>query len=94
MTEKQEQEDKDSQKRQRAYYDLFNSTLGQQVLEDMRKLCCGPSHVPGDPYTTAHNEGRRDVVLRIEDIIKTVEHEIRSQKAQQTSYLEGDNKHE
>lgn len=89
MTEKQEQEDKESQKRQRAYYDLFNSTLGQEVLEDMRAGFCGESHVPGDPYTTAHNEGQRAVVLKIEHIIKTVEHRLRSQKAQQTSYLEG-----
>lgn len=88
MTEKQEQEDKESQKRQRAYYDLFTSKLGQTILEDMRVGFCGTSHVAGDPYTTAFNEGQRVVVLKIEAIIKTVEHEIRSQKTQQTTYLD------
>lgn len=37
--------------------------MGEQVLAHLRVICFAnkSSHVPGDPYTTAFYEGRRDV---------------------------------
>jgi hypothetical protein len=50
-----------------AYIDLFKSDLGQDVLKDLIKstFFLNTTHVPGDPYTTAFNEGQRALVSRI-----------------------------
>lgn len=50
-----------------AYVDLFKSDLGDQVLKDLIKSTyfLNTTHVPGDPYTTAFNEGQRALVGRI-----------------------------
>ena len=49
------------------YYNLFNSTLGKDVLADLKKFCHheSPTYVVGDPMHTAYNEGMRRVLLRI-----------------------------
>lgn len=48
------------------YREVFNSSPGKVVLEDMQKAWMNRvSHVPNDPYTTAFREGQRSVVLRI-----------------------------
>ena len=50
-----------------AYIDLFKSDLGQDVLKDLIKstFFLNTTHVPGDPYTTAFNQGQRALVSRI-----------------------------
>jgi hypothetical protein len=49
------------------YKDVFSSGAGQKVLWDLMKnnSMVTDSHVVGDPYSTAYNEGRRAVVLHI-----------------------------
>lgn len=57
----------------RAYKALFQGADGtlnpaaRTVLADLRWHCCAyrPVHVPGDPYSTAYQDGRREVFLRI-----------------------------
>ena len=52
------------------YVNAFTSESGKRVLDDLRKsFGRRSSHAPGDPYTTAYNEGRRDVYLRIMTLI-------------------------
>jgi len=51
-----------------AYKRTFATDEGQIVLEDLMLstgIISGSSFVPGDPYHTAFNEGRREVVNRI-----------------------------
>lgn len=50
-----------------AYRDVFNGPSGVKVFNDLFNWCGGfaPSHVRGDPYETAFNEGMRNVLLRI-----------------------------
>lgn len=49
-----------------AYQSTFSSVSGQEVLRHLVSISVTvPSHVPGDPYTTAFNEGRRHLVLSI-----------------------------
>jgi hypothetical protein len=54
-------------KRKEAYTQVFSTPLGQEVLKDLMHFCkvYEPTYVPGDPETTAYNEGARRVVLRI-----------------------------
>lgn len=49
------------------YAELFKSDIGQKVLYDLLRChgVLGACHVPGDPYSTAFNDGARSVVLRI-----------------------------
>lgn len=55
------------------YSIAFGTDQGKRVLEDMRRSYCKrTSHVDGDPYTTAFNEGRRDVVLSIERALEVI----------------------
>ena len=54
-----------------AYKDLFASPAGKIVLEDLEKFCFkdAPTFVVGDQYWTAHNEGRRLVILHIHEYL-------------------------
>jgi hypothetical protein len=56
----------------RAYKDLFfaNGEMtesGKRVLADLKKFCRADrsTHIPGDPYSSAVAEGRREVYLRL-----------------------------
>lgn len=49
-----------------AYQSTFSTASGQEVLRHLVSVSVlTPSHVPGDPFTTAFNEGRRHLVLSI-----------------------------
>lgn len=49
-----------------AYHAVFDSPAGEQVLRHLVGISVTTaSHVPGDPFTTAFNEGRRHLVLSI-----------------------------
>lgn len=49
-----------------AYHAVFDSPSGEQVLRHLVGISVTTtSHVPGDPYMTAFNEGRRHLVLSI-----------------------------
>ncbi len=49
------------------YKELFGTDIGQKVLMDLMKNhgVLQSLHCPGDPYSTAFNDGARSVVLRI-----------------------------
>jgi len=54
-----------------AYRRLFNTEDGKLVLNDMCKMChFNASTFDPDPYQSANNEGKREVILRI---MRTVE---------------------
>jgi|GEM_PF-1465237 len=50
-----------------AYRRLFDTPDGKIVLKDLAKFCriADPTHVPGDPTTSALNEGARCVFLHV-----------------------------
>ena len=52
-------------KRLADYRSIFEGPQGERVLADLchRHGIFDPCHVPGDPYTTAYNDGRRSVVV-------------------------------
>ena len=52
-------------KRLADYRTIFEGPQGQRVLADLchRHGIFDPCHVPGDPYSTAYNDGRRSVVV-------------------------------
>lgn len=55
------------------YKKVFNTHDGKAVLYDLMRgnyILNRTTHVPGDPYSTARNEGQRDVVLRILSVLK------------------------
>jgi hypothetical protein len=62
----------------RSYKAVFNSPDGERVLADLLNFCgqykC--SHNPGDANSTAFNEGKRRVSLRILKFIDMEEKEI------------------
>lgn len=50
----------------RNYVATFESSAGREVFRDLvQHYLYRTSHVPGDPYTTAYQEGQRSVVLAI-----------------------------
>lgn len=51
----------------KVYHSLFQASgEGQRVLVELQnRFELRSSHVPGDPYTTAFNEGQRSVMLFI-----------------------------
>lgn len=53
--------------RNTAYKTIFNTPQGKEVLKDLLKFCHfdSPTFMPNDPYTSAFNEGKRRVALRI-----------------------------
>lgn len=55
------------------YKELFESDVGRKVLFSLIKSygVLNSTHVPGDPYSTAFNEGQRSVVLMIMRKAKT-----------------------
>ena len=52
-------------KRLADYRTIFEGPQGQRVLADLchRHGIFDPCHVPGDPYSTAYNDGRRSVII-------------------------------
>jgi hypothetical protein len=50
-----------------AYQTCFSGVAGETVLRDLYKFCNAmqPTHVMGNEYETAFNEGKRRVFLRI-----------------------------
>jgi len=52
-----------------AYKELFNSDHGKIVLKDLETSFDGDIFVKNDPYATHVRIGRRDVVLRIREMI-------------------------
>ena len=52
-------------KRLADYRTIFEGPQGERVLTDLchRHGIFDPCHVPGDPYSTAYNDGRRSVVV-------------------------------
>ena len=52
-------------KRLADYRTIFEGPQGERVLADLchRHGIFDPCHVPGDPYSTAYNDGRRSVVV-------------------------------
>lgn len=55
------------------YQKVFGTPEGKKVLWDLMKSggVLVQSHVAGDPYGTAFNDGARSIVLRILDKLKT-----------------------
>ena len=49
----------------RDYFEVFQGNpAGQRILVDLQsRFEHRESHVPGDPFSTAHNEGKRSVML-------------------------------
>lgn len=69
----QKKKDEKSKKVISQYKKVFNSHDGKAVLYDLMRgnfFLNTTTFVPGDPYTSARNEGQRDVVLRILFILK------------------------
>ena len=52
-------------KRLADYRTIFKGPQGERVLADLchRHGIFDPCHVPGDPYSTAYNDGRRSVIV-------------------------------
>lgn len=55
------------------YSQVFTTPEGQYVLNDLMQVChmLSPTHVTGDAHETAFREGKRNVVLRILQILGT-----------------------
>lgn len=49
------------------FKEVFDTPAGGRVLRSLMHACgfMHSSHVPGDPYATAFNEGGRNVVIQI-----------------------------
>jgi hypothetical protein len=60
-----------TRKRIEAFRATFNTTQGKEVLHYLAKevKAYDPTHVVGDPYQTAFNEGRRAVYNHIVSIL-------------------------
>lgn len=58
--------------RRRDYRAVFETPAGQKVLKDLMTFgkFFDTSYVPGDPTTTAYNEGMRRMILRILSIME------------------------
>jgi hypothetical protein len=58
--------------RRNYYRNVFSTPDGQKVLKDLLAFCnmLNMTYVPGDPTTTAFNEGMRRVGLRIVSILE------------------------
>lgn len=60
-----------------AYKTVFASPEGEIVFSDLIKVghLMAPSYVPQDPYTTLYNEGKRCVLLHINNYVSLpIEH--------------------
>jgi hypothetical protein len=62
----------------RAYEQVFASPDGKRVLYDILRAggLLTISHVPGDPYSTEWNDGRRSLALHIVDQLRWNEAEL------------------
>lgn len=56
-----------------SYKKLFSTDDGIKVLSDLMKKSCilASTHVPGDPYSSANNEGKREMILYILQVLET-----------------------
>lgn len=56
----------------KAYKDTFSSESGKRVLADILRMgrYNQPTFVPGDPYTSAFNEGMRRMALRVVSFVE------------------------
>ena len=56
------------------YKQIFNSTEGKEVLEDLKKRCSfySTSHIKGDSHESAFLEGTRSVVLCINNMLNKI----------------------
>lgn len=66
-------------RRTNAYKTIFNTPEGQEVLKYLAEEAGAyrPSFVPGDPYQTAFNEGKRQMYSHITGVINQNEEVIR-----------------
>lgn len=62
----------------------FKTDPGRRTLSHLASIChvYGPCHVPGDPYTTAYQDGQRDTVLTIINLLKPITDEERTAMAE------------
>jgi hypothetical protein len=65
-------------RRRHLYRFTFGTPEGQVVLRDLMRFCGvrQNSYVPGDPTTTAFNEGKRRVAIRIGAIMNLSDAEL------------------
>ncbi len=61
-------------KRIKSYYNTFCTEAGKTVLKDLKKMFDVQSYIPGDPYATAFNEGRRSVLNEIMSTLRLSKH--------------------
>ena len=55
-----------------SYQRLFDSEDGQRVLVDLMQICGFMSDcMENEPHLTAYNEGKRSVIIRILNYLKT-----------------------
>lgn len=61
-----------------AYQQVFDTPAGDMVQKDILRFCgvLEVDHVPGDPYTTAFNSGKRAAALHIIDRMRWSEAEL------------------
>ncbi len=53
-----------------AFQQTFNTDAGQEVLKDLQERCYKyTSTLDANPYVTAANEGAREVLLTIEELM-------------------------
>ena len=63
--------------RVRDYRQTFGTQSGRRVLQDLRtSFSKRVSYTKGDPYDTAFREGERNVVLKIESMLKMSDEDI------------------
>ncbi len=62
-------------KKRCVYKEVFNTPQGQKILQDLYVFCGQnrSTHVAGDPYGSAYNEGMRRVFLRIQQFVNVDE---------------------
>jgi len=61
----------DERQLRKAYADAFSTSSGDIVLKDLANRCYkhDTTHVPGDPEKSNVNEGKRQVLLHIENMM-------------------------
>lgn len=56
---------KEAKRKLAAFKDVFESPNGEVVLKELEQHVGDISYVKGDPYHTAFNEGKRELLARI-----------------------------
>lgn len=79
------------------YKKVFANPEGEEVISDLMQLTghFSQSHVPGDPYSTAFNDGQKNVVntilraiqLNPERYIELVEEQLKQEEKSNEEYL-------